>query len=605
MATCRYSELAPAPKRVPSLAATFAANPEQLIAGRVLMGVGGALIMPSTLSILITVFDDEERRKAITAWSAVAMVGLVGGPVVGGVLIAHFWWGAVFLINVPIAIVAIIAALVLMPESKGPWRKSDPLGMVLSMVGMTALVWTIIESANGGLSHPGTRISLVVAVVVLVAFGFWETRTAHPMVPLALFRNRVFSGAGFSLVLLTFANGGLMLILTQYLQFVLGYSPSRTGLAFAPMAVASLLFNGIGATLGNRIGNRPMTAVGLVVIAVGFGTVASLPSEAGFALLSAATVLIGIGSGLAMPAATAALMGAVPAEHAGVGSALNDTVQQAGAALGVAVLGSILSGTYTGAMPDTAPEQAKQSISDALAMADTAGDHHLANTAREAFTTAMSAGFWTAAACILAAALALLLIRNQTDPGEATGAEAEGAGAEAKRAGAGAEGAGAEAKRAGAGAEGAGAGAGAKRAGAGAKGAGTGTEATGTGAGAEAESEGTGAEVAGTVGAVAESVKAMGTVAAGAVGIVAAGAQSDMSVATGVVGTMAESAKADSEGKRAGAEGAVGARIVDAQSEGTGAMAAGAVAAEAASPEGGEAQPASAEPAPTCAAAAH
>ncbi|OPC79128.1 MFS transporter [Embleya scabrispora] len=439
-----------------SLAATFAANPEQLIAGRVLMGVGGALIMPSTLSILITVFDDEERRKAITAWSAVAMVGLVGGPVVGGVLIAHFWWGAVFLINVPIAIVAIIAALVLMPESKGPWRRSDPLGMVLSMVGMTALVWTIIESANGGLSHPGTQISLVVAVVSLVAFGFWEIRTAHPMVPLALFRNRVFSGASFSLVLLTFANGGLMLILTQYLQFVLGYSPSKTGLAFAPLAIASLLFNGIGATLGNRIGNRPMTAVGLVVIAVGFGTVASLPSDAGFGLLSAATVLIGIGSGLAMPAATAALMGAVPAEHAGVGSALNDTVQQAGAALGVAVLGSILSGTYTGAMPEEAPEQAKQSISDALAVADTTGDHHLATAAREAFTTAMSAGFWTAAAGILtAAALALLLLRNPAGSPAAAGigaetegtdpeTEAEGKDSGAEAAGAGAVAAGAE-----------------------------------------------------------------------------------------------------------------------------------------------------------------
>ncbi|MGC0423314.1 MFS transporter [Embleya sp. AB8] len=398
---------------VASLAATFAADPEQLIAGRVLMGIGGALIMPSTLSILITVFDDEERRKAITAWSAVAMVGLVGGPVVGGVLIAHFWWGAVFLMNVPIAIVAIIAALLLMPESKGPWTKSDPLGMLLSMVGMTALVWTIIESAKGGLSHPSTQLSLGLAVVCLVSFGIWETRTAHPMVPLALFRNRVFTGASFSLVLLTFANGGLMLILTQYLQFVLGYSPSKTGLAFAPLAVASLLFNGIGATLGNKIGNRPMTAIGLVIIAAGFGALASLPSDAGFGLLSAAMVVIGIGGGLAMPAATGALMGAVPAEHAGVGSALNDTVQQAGAALGVAVLGSILSGTYTGAMPNSAPEQARQSVADALTLADATHNHQLLDTAREAFTSAMSASFWAGAAGVLAAAaLALILIRD-------------------------------------------------------------------------------------------------------------------------------------------------------------------------------------------------
>ncbi|WP_399926849.1 MFS transporter [Streptomyces kanamyceticus] len=410
-----------------SLLATVAQNPEQLIAGRVLMGVGGALVMPSTLSILITVFDDEERRKAIGAWSAVAVVGLVGGPVLGGVLIAHFWWGAVFLMNVPIALLAIVAALVLMPESKGPARKADPLGMVLSMVGMTALVWTIIESAEAGLGETSTQVSLSVAVVSLVAFGIWEVRCDAPMVPLGLFRDRVFSGASFSLVLLTFANGGLMLVLTQYLQFVLGYSPTETGLAFAPMAVATLLFNGVGATLGNKIGNRPMTAAGLAVIAAGFGVLASLPSDVGFGMLAAAMVLIGIGGGLAMPAATAALMSAVPAEHAGVGSALNDTVQQAGAALGVAVLGTVLSRTYTGAMPDAAPAGASHSVSDALALATATGDSALAATAREAFTEAMSASFWAGAAGVLAAAaLAVILIRDRKAPaGEDTSAAGE------------------------------------------------------------------------------------------------------------------------------------------------------------------------------------
>ncbi|MFJ2771753.1 MFS transporter [Streptomyces sp. NPDC087300] len=400
-----------------SLLATVAGSPEQLIAGRVLMGVGGALIMPSTLSILITVFDDGERRKAIGAWSAVAAVGLVGGPVLGGVLIARFWWGSVFLMNVPIAVVAIIAALVLMPESKGPARKADPLGMVLSVIGMTALVWTIIESAEAGLGHLSTRVSLGVAVLALAAFVVWELRTDSPMVPLALFRNRVFSGASFSLVLLTFANGGLMLVLTQYLQFVLGYSPSKTGIAFAPMAVATLVFNGIGAGLGNRIGNRAMTAVGLSVIAAGFGALASLPSDAGFGLLASAMALIGVGGGLAMPAATAALMSAVPAEHAGVGSALNDTVQQAGAALGVAVLGTVLSSTYSGAMPGSAPAAASHSVSDALALAASTGDGALVAAAREAFTDAMSAAFWAGAAGVLAAAvLALVLIRDGESP---------------------------------------------------------------------------------------------------------------------------------------------------------------------------------------------
>nr|BFE85308.1 hypothetical protein GCM10020093_079090 [Planobispora longispora] len=178
---------------VASLAAAFAADAAQLIAARTAMGVGGALIMPSTLSILITVFDEEERRKAMGAWSAVAMLGLIGGPILGGALITWFWWGAVFLINVPVAVLAIIAALALMPESKGPWSKPDPLGVVLSVVGMTALVWTIIELPHG-LSRPG----LAVTVVALAAFVVWELRTPYPMVPLRLFRDRTFSGASLS-----------------------------------------------------------------------------------------------------------------------------------------------------------------------------------------------------------------------------------------------------------------------------------------------------------------------------------------------------------------------------------------------------------------------
>jgi EmrB/QacA subfamily drug resistance transporter len=398
-----------------SLAASFAQNPAELIAGRVAMGVGGALIMPSTLSILITVFTDErERRTAMTAWSAVAMVGLVGGPVLGGALIAKFWWGVAFLINVPIAAVAIVAAVVLMPESTGPWRKPDPLGAILSMVGMTALIWTIIELPKTGLFDPGTLVAAAVAVVSLVGFGIWETRCASPMVPMTLFRNRNFSGASFSLVLLSVANGGLLLVLTQYLQFVLGYTPTEAGLAFIPMAAMSLLFNGIGAAIGNKVGNRPMVAAGLVVVAAGFFVLAG---SHGFWTLMVALGVLGIGGGLAMPTAIAALMGAVPAEHAGVGSALNDTIQQAGAALGVAALGSVLAGTYTGHMPATASEPARRSLGDALAEAAHTGNTGLAAAAREAFTSGMSVSF-VVAACgvLLAAVIAVLVLRDRKTP---------------------------------------------------------------------------------------------------------------------------------------------------------------------------------------------
>ncbi|WP_020673024.1 MFS transporter [Amycolatopsis nigrescens] len=404
-----------------SLVATFAASPGQLIIARVVMGVGGALIMPSTLSILITVFDETERRRAMAAWSAVAMVGLIAGPVLGGVLIAWFWWGAVFLINVPIAIVAIIAALVLMPESKGPWQKPDPIGAIHSVLGMTALVWTINELPKDGLASAETLTALIVAVLGLAGFVCWELRTSSPMVPLKLFRDRNFSGGSLSLALVQIGNGGLMLVLTQYLQFVLRYTPTQAGLAFIPMALASLTFNTLGATLGQKIGNRALAAAGLTVMAGGFALLATVSADGGFTMPGIALFVLGAGGGLAMPAAIAALMGAVPGEHAGVGSALNDTIQQMGAALGVAILGSVVTTMFAGAMPASAPESARHSIGDALGVAAGNRDAGLAEAAREGFTSAMSTGFLIAACGVLVAAVLAFVVMRDRKPSPETG----------------------------------------------------------------------------------------------------------------------------------------------------------------------------------------
>ncbi|SNR89359.1 MFS transporter [Actinomadura mexicana] len=395
-----------------SLAAALAAAPAQLIAARAVMGVGGALVMPSTLSILVTVFDEAERRRAMACWSAVAMLGLVGGPVLGGALIAWFHWGAVFLINVPIAVLAIVAALVLMPESSAPAGRPDPLGAALSMIGMTALVWTIIELGHGA-SWPAPAA----AILALGGFVAWELRTPHPMVPLALFRHRAFSGGSLSLTLVQIGNGGLLLVLTQYLQYVLGFTPTEAGLALIPMAVSSLIFNTLGATVLAGIGHRALTTAGLLVSAAGFGVMAALQPDGGLVQPALGLFLLGAGGGLAVPAAVASLMGTIPAEHAGVGSALNDTVQQAGAALGVAVLGSIVSGGYTGGMPAGAPTEAARSVGGALAVAGRTGDTALAGTAREAFTSAMSTAFTVSAAGVLAAAvLAFLVLRERRAP---------------------------------------------------------------------------------------------------------------------------------------------------------------------------------------------
>ncbi|WP_084337379.1 MFS transporter [Actinomadura oligospora] len=401
---------------IASLAGTLAESPGMLIAARAVMGVGGALILPSTLSILITVFDEDERPKAMAAWGVVSMVGLVGGPILGGVLIAHFWWGAVFLINVPIAAVSIVAAATLMPESRGPWRRPDPLGMVLSATGMVALVWTIIEFPKNGMDAH-TLVGGALAVAALVGFVVWETKVESPMVPLGLFRDRDFAGGSLSLTLVEIGNGGLLLALTQYLQFVLGYSPMKTGLSFIPIAVAALLFNGLGASMVGKLGNRITAVTGLLVVAAGFGTLSTVSPGDGYWTVAVGLFLMGAGSGLAMPATIGALMGAVPEEHAGVGSALNDTIQQAGAALGVALLGTVLTSAYGAAMPDGTPEQARKSIGDALAVAARTGDASLIHEARDAFTTAMATTFLASLAGVVSATvLALFVMRSRTAP---------------------------------------------------------------------------------------------------------------------------------------------------------------------------------------------
>ncbi len=372
-----------------SLAAVFAANPGELIAVRIAMGVGGALIMPSTLSILITVFDETERPKAMAAWTSVAMLGLVGSPVLGGVLIDHFSWHAIFFINVPVVALAVLAGMVLMPESKGPWQRPDLPGAMLA-------------------------IPLAVAIIALGAFMVWENITSEPMVPLVLFKHRNFSGGSLSLALVEIANGGLLLVFTQYLQFVLGYTPFKAGLAFVPLAVTALIGNIAGAKLAATTGPRFLVLGGLLVMAASFGLLTTVSADTGFVIPAVALGLLGLGAGLAMPAAVGALMSTIPVEKAGVGSALNDTIQQAGSALGIAILGSLLASGFARHVPVGAPAQARHSIAAALAAAR--GDTSLVHAARQAFTASMSATFTVSAIGVLVAALLATLLMRNTKP---------------------------------------------------------------------------------------------------------------------------------------------------------------------------------------------
>jgi len=373
-----------------SVLATLCRTPGQLIAVRGLMGVGAAFLMPGTLSILTTVFDETERKKAIAIWSSVLMVGALGAPAVGGLLLQHFWWGSVFLMNIPVAILGIVAALAIIPESRGNASRPDLVGALLSMVGMTALVWGVISTAKDGWSSGQTIGGFVVAVLGLAGFVLWELRAAEPMLPMKLFKDRNFAGASLSVVLLSFSAGGVILALTQYLQFVLGFEPIKAGFAFIPMIVTAMVFNGVGVVVDKKLGTRAALGIGFLLLAAGFGVLASTGPEDGYLKLTIALVVMGMGSGTAGPAAYGTLLGALPPERVGVGSAVNDTVQQVGQALSVAVLGSVLTAAYRSSMPTDVIPEARDSIGDALRIAAETANGALAQVAKNAFVDAIS-----------------------------------------------------------------------------------------------------------------------------------------------------------------------------------------------------------------------
>ncbi|MGW5386438.1 MFS transporter [Nocardia sp. NPDC003963] len=373
---------------VGSLAAVLATEPWQVVGARAVMGVGGALLMPSTLSILMTTFDEDERRMALAVWSTVSILGIVAGPTLGGLLLEHFWWGSVFLLNIPVAALAIVAALVLMPETKGEQRPIDGVGVVLSILALAATVYLIIE-------REWNIPVLVIAIVTAAGFVLWERRHEHPMLPLALFANRDFTATCATVLLMVFGMGAVMLMLTQYLQFVLGYGPMKAGLALLPYALAGAVFNGLGATLGKDLANKTLIVAGLAVMSVAF---AVLAVGTGYLWVLVSMLVMGIGGGLAGPAAYTSIMNAIPLRHAGVGSALNDTLQQVGMALSIAILGSVLAGVFTAQMPAGAPAAARESIGAAFALG-------YDDAAKAAFADAVSVGAWVSAGFSLAAAV--------------------------------------------------------------------------------------------------------------------------------------------------------------------------------------------------------
>jgi len=323
------------------------------------------------------------------------------GPIVGGLLLDNWAWPIVFVINVPIVVVGIAATLLLVPESKAPGRiPLDPLGAVISVVGLVALVYAIIEQPSLGWSDPAIAGSFLLAAVMAITFVAWERRVAHPMLDVSLFRNRRFSAASLSVTLAFFALNGAMFFLTLYLQQVKGYSALETGVRFISIAIGVALASALAAPLTMRYGARIATALGLGVVAVGMALFSTLGVESGDLAIMGVLSVTAVGLGLAMTPATDAIMGALPREKFGVGSAVNDVTREVGGALGVAILGSVFSAGYANRMAPTVAslpagvaEVARESLAGATAiagqLAGTAGVT-LLETARTAFVGAMA-----------------------------------------------------------------------------------------------------------------------------------------------------------------------------------------------------------------------
>jgi EmrB/QacA subfamily drug resistance transporter len=359
--------------------AAFSQTSHQLIIARALMGLGGALIMPATLSILTNVFTDpKERSKAIGAWAGISGLGIAVGPILGGFLLEHFWWGSVFLVNVPVAIVALVLGRFLIPNSKDPSApKLDFVGSGTSIVGLSLLLWAIIEVPTKGWSDPNVILTMIGALLVLGAFATWELRTEEPMLDLQFF-----------------AMSGTLFLLTQLLQFVLGYDALAAGYRMAPMAVAMMVMAPLTPRLTVRFGSKRMVFAGLSTAAFGLLIFTQVNESSGYLPVFCGLVVMALGIAMGMVPATDSIMGSLPKEKAGVGSAVNDTTRQVGGALGVAVLGSLLATGYRAhlkvdGLSGPALAQARASVGGALQVAKDHGNEAVAQAGRASYVHGM------------------------------------------------------------------------------------------------------------------------------------------------------------------------------------------------------------------------
>jgi EmrB/QacA subfamily drug resistance transporter len=385
-----------------------------LIAGRALMGIGAAMIFPATLAILTSVFRDPgERAKAIGVWSAVSGMAVAAGPITGGWLLENFRWGSVFYINVPITIVVAFAAWRLIPESREHDAPAlDRTGVALSIASITALVFTIIEAPEWGWMSTNTIAGFATAAVLLIGFVAWELRVDHPMLPVGIFRNLRFSAASVAITSAFFALFGFIFLITQYFQLVRGYGPLEAGLRTLPVAFAIATASVLAPRVVERLGTTSVVRTGLTLLSAAFVWIAfRVAVDTSYLEIAGQMIFLGTGLGLTTAPATESIMGSLSADKAGIGSAVNDTTRELGGTLGVAIIGSVFSSVYIGALdgggsdsvvgqlPPEAQELTRESVGAARFIAADLGPNASAylDEVHQAFLSGLGVGSLVAA----------------------------------------------------------------------------------------------------------------------------------------------------------------------------------------------------------------
>jgi EmrB/QacA subfamily drug resistance transporter len=406
-----------------SALAALSDSPGELIGWRAAMGIGAALMFPATLAILVNVFTvPRERAAAIAVWAATAGVAVALGPVTGGWLLEHFWWGSVLMINVPVIAVALVAIALIVPTSRDTTiKRFDPVGTLASIAGITVLVWAVIQGPEHGWGSTTSIAAFALAGALLAGFVAWERRIDHPMLDVSVFSNRRFSAGSLAITFSFFSLFGFVFLVTQYFQFVRGYAPLEAGVRTVPFAVFMASTAPLSARLVERVGTKLVVTGGMVSMAIGFVVATTNGVDTAYAVIVLAMLFMGGGLGLVAAPATEAIMGSLPPAKAGVGSAVNDTARELGGTLGVAIVGSVFSSIYgsrlTDAlagtpMPDEALAVAKESVGAAKEVAAqtsaTAGPDAGAFVDRavnSAFIDGWHIGSWVSAAVVLFGAL--------------------------------------------------------------------------------------------------------------------------------------------------------------------------------------------------------